>query len=227
MSNKDLTVVFLTNDEVPESWKKYHAKVLLEAIGDAELITVSRKPSELPGINIIQTEPKSFHNIYFQMLKAFKLAKTPYVAIAEDDTLYCKEHYQYRPPMDVFAYNMSRWSIFTWDPSMYSWRDRLCNKTLICSRELAIEALEERFRKHPEGLSNKIVGEFGRGMVERNMDVTERKAIEFYTPTAVEGIDHDFSTDEKTRLHRKRLGMIRAYEVPYWGRADKLIQNFK
>jgi hypothetical protein len=40
--NKDLTVIFLTNNEVPEQWAKFHYDTLKKDIGDAELITVSR-----------------------------------------------------------------------------------------------------------------------------------------------------------------------------------------
>ena len=224
----DLTVVFLTNNDVPDSWAEYHKKVLLEAVGDNKLIIVSRKSMDWGDKNLIQTEPKSFSNIYFQMLRAFKEADTPYVAIAEDDTLYPKEHFDWRPPsMDVFCYNLNRWSLFTWGEPIYNWRYRTCNKTLICSRQLAIDALEERFRAHPEGMSNKIVGEFGRNMVERNMGVTERKDFKFYTTVSVVGIDHDYSTDEYIKEHRKRLGFIRAYRIPFWGESLELIKNFK
>jgi hypothetical protein len=31
------------------------------------------------------------------MLRAAKIAKNPYIAIAEDDTLYNQEHFGYRP----------------------------------------------------------------------------------------------------------------------------------
>lgn len=223
MSN--LTVIFLTNNQLPEEWTKYHYEKLLEAIGDANLITVSRKP--MPGVNIIQTEPKSGSNIYWQMLKACRIATTPYIAIAEDDTLYPKEHFLYRPPMDTFAYNKHRWSLFTWGEPIYSCRNRLCNKVLICSRELAIEALEERFNKYPEGISDKIIGELGRGMVERNLKVKERKSEEFHTSIGVVGFDHIFSYDEKQQNHRKRLGWIRALDIPYWGKSSELIKHFK
>ena len=76
-------------------------------------------------------------------------------------------------------------------------------------------------------MSNKIVGEFGRGMVERNMGVTERKDFKFYTTVSVVGIDHDYSTDEYIKEHRKRLGFIRAYRIPFWGESLELIKNFK
>src|SRR3990167_7580897 len=92
----DLTIIFLTNNELPESWTAYHKKVLLDAVGKVPLITISRKPLDF-GINILQTEPKSPSNVYWQLLRGAKLAMTKYIAVAEDDTLYCSEHFSFRP----------------------------------------------------------------------------------------------------------------------------------
>ena len=55
MINKipDLTVIFLTVNRVPDKWAKFHKKVLLEAIGETPIITVSKKSLDW-GINLIQ-----------------------------------------------------------------------------------------------------------------------------------------------------------------------------
>src|SRR3990167_8395102 len=117
----DLTVIFLTVNKVPEKWAEYHKKVLNEAIGDTLLITVSKKPMDW-GLNLIQDEEPSVSNIYRQILRAAKLAVTPYIAIAEDDTLYHKEHFIFRPPEDTYAYDGHRWGIFTWGKPVYYYK---------------------------------------------------------------------------------------------------------
>lgn len=71
----DLTIIFLTANRVPEKWAEYHKQVLLEAIGDTPIITISFKPLDW-GTNLIQTE-YSVDNIYRQMLRGAKVAKTP------------------------------------------------------------------------------------------------------------------------------------------------------
>jgi hypothetical protein len=66
-------------------------------------------------MNIIDTDKPSPENFYRQLLKGCKVATTPYIAIAEDDTLYNKEHFNcFRPEMNVFGYNLNRWSVATW-----------------------------------------------------------------------------------------------------------------
>jgi hypothetical protein len=46
-------------------------------------------------------------------------ATTEYIATAEDDTLYHKSHFAFRPK--CFGYNMNKWSLFTWsDPPIFS-----------------------------------------------------------------------------------------------------------
>lgn len=146
MTTQDLTVIYLTASLIPQSFANYQRKILLEAIGDTPIISVSRKPLNF-GINIIDDGDKNISNIYYQMLRAAKVATSEFIAVAEDDTLYPKEHFSFfRPDKDTFAYNMNRLALFTWDP-IYSWRDGKSNCALIAPRKLVISALKERFKK--------------------------------------------------------------------------------
>lgn len=219
----DLTAIFLTNNELPEKWVAFHRKKLDESF-QGPLITVSRKP--MPGVNLIQTEPKSSSNVYKQMLRAARLADTEYVAIVEDDSLYPPEHFLYRPEPDVFAYNKTHWSLFTWGEPIFNWRDRMGNYTLICNRQLLIDALEEREAKYPDGIPEDLAGELGRQRIEDRIGVTRRKSEEFYTPVAVINICHKWGLDDRARRKRKTVGWLRAYDIPYWGKAEDLIKHF-
>ncbi len=226
MNMKDITIIFLTENRLPEKWAAYQRKVLLEAIGAVPLISFSRKPMDL-GINILQTEPRSLANIYRQMLKGAKMADTPFIAVAEDDTLYPAEHFQVRPDMDAFAYNQTHWSLYTWDEPVYHWRDRKGNYSLIAPRELVIQAMEERNAKWPNGIPEKIVGELGRPMVERNMKVTLRNSVEFATTVGVVNFQHNLGMDPYARVHKKRYGPVKAYDIPHWGKAADLVKRFE
>ena len=120
---KDLTVIMMTPNLVPEQWALFHKEKLLEAIGDTSLITVSAKPLDW-GLNIIQ-EGYGLINLYKQMLRAAKIADTQYIAMADDDTLYPATHFQFRPIKDGYYYNLNRWHLFTWGEPFYfykSWR---------------------------------------------------------------------------------------------------------
>lgn len=227
----DLTAIFLTQNEVPQAWAEFHEAVLIEALDGAPLITMSRKPMDL-GINVLQDKPRSLSNIYWQLLRGAKMADTEYIAVVEDDTLYPKEHFLQRPKKHCIGYNMNHWSLFTWitehhPEPIYSWRNRYGNYSMLSSRELVIEALEERFAKYPDGTPDKITGELGRRMVEHNLGVRELPVQEFETTVSLVNFNHAYASDDLQRRQRKNLGEIRAYDIPHWGRAEDLVKHFR
>ena len=222
----DITIILLTANKVPKQWAKFHREKLLEAANGAPIITISREPLGW-GQNILQTEPYGISNIYFQLLKGAKIATTEYIAVAEDDILYPKEHFEYQPPADAFAYNMNRFNVFTWGTPTYFWKDRIGNSTLVASRKLVIEALEERYKKYPNGTPESITGELGRANIENKLGVTPRKSIWFSTEISIVKIDHEFGIDRLARTHRKGKGPLQAYDIPYWGKAEDVVKKFK
>ncbi len=230
----DITAIFLTQNEVPEKWAEFHMKVLRESLAGAPLIILSRKPypKEPNTINVLQDKPKSLSNIYWQLLRGAKMAETDYIAVVEDDTLYPPEHFLQRPKKDKIGYNMNHWSLFTWITShhphpIYSWRNRRGNYSMLSYRKLVIEALEERFKKFPDGTPEKITGEIGRPMVEHNMGITVRDVQEFETTQSIINFNHSNASDDLQIRQRKSLGEIRAYDIPYWGRAEELTKKWQ
>ena len=213
----DLTIIFLTVNKVPEKWAAYHKSVLLEAIGDSPIITISKEPLDW-GLNLIQDAEPSVNNIYQQILRAAKLATTPYIAIAEDDTLYYKDHFAFRPELDTFAYDGHRWGLFTWGKPFYYHKDRISNAAMIAPRELAIEALEERFSKYP--VSN--LGELGK----EKGKVSERKTKIFWPDTGMVYFSHVNSLDGTEQRKTKRPGVVQAYDIRHWGRAEELRKHW-
>lgn len=225
---QDLTVIYLTANQIPEFFAEYQRKILLKAIGDAPLISISRKPLDF-GVNLLDVDKQGYINIYHQMLRGAKLATTGYVAVAEDDTLYSKEHFTfYRPEKDTFAYNQNRFALFTWGIPTYSWRNRKSNCSLIAPRKLMIEALEERFAKYPgDTMPKEWIGELGRARVDKWLGVTVRKSVEVYSEVSIIQINHDDATEDRQKRHRKALGPMKAYDIPFWGKAEDLIKHYK
>ncbi|WP_370574770.1 hypothetical protein [Methanomethylovorans sp.] len=221
----DITILYITASEVPKHWLDFQVGHLLKAVGNAPIISISRKPMDL-GTNLLDTEPRSYWNIYMQMLRGALLAKTPFVAMAEDDTLYTKAHFEeYRPPKDKVSYDRSRWSLFTWD-NMYCVRQRISNCSLIAPRELLIEALTERKEKYPNGAPSELVGEVGREKVDRRLGVTVRGCVEWYSYGPIVQLNHSAGTDETQKRNWKRHGQIRAYDIPHWGKATDIIKVY-
>ena len=222
----DITIILLTADRVPKKWADFHKQKLLEAADGAPIITISREPLDF-GINLLDTEPYQISNIYFQLLRGAKEAQTEFIAVAEDDTLYPKEHFQYRPPEDAFGYNMNRFNVFRWSrvPTFF-WKDRASNSTLVAPRKLAIEALEERFAKFPQGTPSHFTGELGRANIEDKLGVSRRKMVWFSTEISIVRVDHEQGIDRLSQTHRKGMGILRAYDIPYWGKASDIVKEF-
>lgn len=224
---KDITIIYVTANTVPESWQKFQLRHLLEAAGDIPIISISRKPMDL-GINMVENRPRSYYNIYMSLLDGALAATTPYVAMAEDDTLYTKTHFvEYRPPLDSVAYDRSRWSLFVWEKKpFYCLRQRLSNCSLIAPRELVIEALEERKAKYPQGIPDSHCGEIGRHDLEKRLKLTRRNCCEWWSFGPIVQLNHPTGTDETQRVQWKKHGQIRAYDIPYWGKASEIIKNY-
>lgn len=217
----DITIIMLTVNLVPKKWAAFHKKVLLEAAGGSPIITISREPLNW-GQNIIQEGEISESNIYKQMLRGAKMASTPYIGIAEDDTLYPREHFHsFRPPLDTFAYNSTRWGIFTWGLPTYYWRDRLSNMSLIAPKELAIKSLEERFEKNPN-----YYGELGHPKIDGRLGLPTKKVTIFHTEDPILYFQHDNGLDKLEKTHRKRMSTIKAFDIPYWGKAKNIVKKF-
>lgn len=225
----DLTILFLTNNKVPAQWAEYHKECLLKAAGQYPIISISRVPIDI-GTNYIQTEPECSTNLYRQFLRGCKLATTPYVALVEDDTLYTPDHFNsFRPELDTFGYNMNRWSVFTWGEKVYSRKDNKVGAASINPRLLAIEALEERFAKYPTEIPKTKSDELGSGG-ERYLGVSPRKSKGFYSENPIIQFNHDYFTmdvgDSVERRHKKRHGAVKAYNIPFWGKASEVITHF-
>lgn len=226
MEPNDITIIMLTANRVPKSWAEFHKEKLLEAAGNSPIITISREPLNW-GINLLDTEPYTISNIYFQLLRGAKIATTEYIGVAEDDALYPKEHFAFRPPDNTLAYNKNRFGVFTWGRPTYFWKDRISNSTLIAPRKLVVEALEERFSKYPNGTPDSFTGELGRSNIEDKLGLKRRPFIWFETEVSIVRIDHELGIDRLARTHRKGMGPLRAYDIPYWGKAEDIVKNFK
>jgi len=218
--NTDLTVIFLTINKVPEEWAEFHRQTLFQAIGEASTITISRKLLLWGDENLVQTEDPSISNIYKQVLRGAKLSTTSYIAIAEDDTLYHKGHFDFRPPMDTFGYDMHRFGLFTWGNPTYYYKDRISNAAMIAPRGLVIDSLEERFEKYPE---NRI-GELGK---EKGTTINRHKTVGFWPTYAMVYFSHVNSLDGTEQRKTKKMGAVRAFDIPHWGKSEDLVKNWK
>jgi hypothetical protein len=232
MKHEDVTVIFYTSNTVSDYFMGNVQRQLLKSVGETPIISVSFKPINF-GENICVGDiGRSHYSIYKQILIAAKRAKTKYVATAEDDVLYPVEHFMYRPSENTIAYDLSKWSIFTWtQPPIFSFRtNRRTMTSCIAERDVLIRTLEERYAKYPvlEDIPQDIIkyywGEPGR--FEDHLEISKVKTETYFStvPSII------FSTPEALGFEhlgtRKAHGSVTKEVLPYWGTAQNVLKLY-
>jgi hypothetical protein len=221
----DLAIIYLTANRMPPRWVAFHKAHLLRATKGYPIVSISKTPIDIGSNFIDDTSTFSNWNVYVQLLRGAKITDTPFVAVAEDDSLYSPEHFRdFRPPSDAVAYNRARWSIFSWDP-IFCMRQRRGNFAMIAPREYLIDALEERMAKHTTPPPESISGEIGRKQVEESLGVTVRNAVDFYSKIPIVNLCHESGLGF-TPQRKKAHGQMQAYDVPYWGKAVDIAKEY-
>jgi len=222
----DTTIIYYTANTLREPFFSRAKQQLLEASNGLPIISVSQKPMDF-GENILYSGDRSVLSIYKQILIGTKAAETRYVAMAEDDVLYPKEHFYFIPPERTFCYDMAKWSIYTWTkPPMYSLKNRKTMTTMICERDYLIEALEERFNKYPDESQINIHYFAEPGRYERKLRVTVRDTGEFVSQVPCIVFSHPDALGYEIQGDKKRMGYIKAYDIPIWGKAEDVMKRF-
>ena len=220
----DLTIIYITANVIQERFAKKVREQLVRAAGDIPIISVSQKPLDFGEKNICVGDiGVCFKNAWRQMLAGAKESKTKYIAIAEDDTLYSPNHFtDYRPADDAFAYDMTKWSVYTWK-DCYCVKRRINGPAIIAPRELFIEAIEERFEK-ASNKPEKFWSELGK--YEKHLGITERKIEKFWSIHGIIVFIHEEAMSFKGLGKRKKMGEYRAYDIPYWGHFNKILELY-
>jgi hypothetical protein len=114
------------------------------------IISVTQKPINFGRNMCVGEIGKSKYNEYKQILIGALEAKTKYIACVEDDVLYSPDHFEYRPPADIFAYDNNYWFAqirkdFYWRASGKMWGMLGC---IVETKEL-IRVLSRRYELYP------------------------------------------------------------------------------
>lgn len=222
----DLTIIFLTLNQHRPLWTDFQTSTLLDAAGDFPIISISREPMSL-GHNIIQFESPSYFNIYVQLFRGAVLAETPFIAVAEDDTLYTRDHFtSFRPPPGTVAYDMSRWNLITWEsPAFYNHIGKISNAMMLGDRETVISAINERIAKYPR--KDTVIGEVGKPTETARFGLTPVPIETWYAKSPSVNVYYRNGLSHTKRPGmKKRLGSLTAYDIPHWGAAESLKERF-
>lgn len=215
----DLTVIYYTANKNSDYFTRNTQKQLLKVKGDIPLISVSQKPIDF-GENICVGDiGYTSLNIYRQALIGAKAAKTKYIAMAEDDVFYSPDHFIHVPTTRNFWYNMNVQTIYTWNKEKTSiYKNRRVLHSMLCEKELFIDAMEERFSKFPDDIVDKPDDwtEPGKSYYEKCLGVTRYHSIEFTSSIPNVVVCADYHLGFKKWGYNKKLGEKREKELPYW-----------
>jgi glycosyltransferase involved in cell wall biosynthesis len=203
--DKSLTILYYTANKVAKGIE-YSVIRSLKKFG-YPIISISQEPMDL-GKNIVVPKEQSLKNIYKQVLIGAKAATTEYVALCEDDCLYTKEHFKYRPKAP-FAYNLNRWLLhLDWEKPMFSYRRRAILSQCIANREALIKCLEEE-RAEPD----------------REMGIRDGHPYEtFETKEPNLVICHSNNTSGRKTMGKDAEPCT---ELPPWGTVDYWVRKFE
>jgi hypothetical protein len=122
VENGHLTCIYYTANRKKEPFAKEIRESLLEALGKTPLISVSQYPLEF-GKNIcVGDVGHTLANGWRQLQIGAMAATTPFVCAAEDDMLYPKEYFQFRPDReDTFYFADPCFHVFGQKRKIHFW----------------------------------------------------------------------------------------------------------
>jgi len=212
---RDLTIIYYTANKEKESFAEKIRKNLLLVIEELPLISVSQKELSF-GKNIcVGDVGRSSHNIFRQIFIGVENADTPYVAFAEADSLYPKEHFQFRPynrEQNTVYYNR-RVCMFDSRIPIFARKRAGFVGAIISNREYLLKILDKIMANRPMWIDTENLRcppipfrSFGFGV--------------FRTKYFVISVDHDDG------LHPYMHGMRERFNrLQLWGKAEKLFDE--
>jgi hypothetical protein len=210
----DVTIIYYTSNCENKKFEYGIRRELAKSIRRKPLISVSQVPIRF-GKNIcVGIVGRSNHNALRQMQLGALEATTKYVSMAESDTLYPQDLFDFVPPSDdTFYIAKPFYVLFNQRGSkrVYAEKPKSSESAMVVNRDFLLSRMEEIFSG------------------KEQWDVTHqpmlvyRKKIEFF---AVSYPVVSFKTDQN--MHRKAPHDTRSYclELPHWGNVHKLIKEY-
>lgn len=150
----DLTVIYYSDNKLDVEIESKCVEQLKKSAHEHRIVSVTQKQMDLgDNINLGQIG-SSWLNLYKQLQIGLEASTTKYIATAENDCLYTKSHFDFRPPKDnVFYYNENIWFV-QWKGNhpelegMYStyWEERRALSQLICTKDALLASLKARLQ---------------------------------------------------------------------------------
>ncbi|MBI2634979.1 MAG: hypothetical protein HYW79_00290 [Parcubacteria group bacterium] len=209
----ELTVLYYTSNREDEFFENKVVETIIQNKGGLPVVSVSQKHMNF-GYNIcVGTQDNCYHNEFRQIQLGLLAVKTPYVIIAEADTLYPPDYFAFRPPERGHAYMYDNvwvhYTRFNGKPKFWFKKNSDCAQVI--DRSMWLEKINKVLDSTPKWTSKENKESYriqyranGACMWNGNPVVT------FKTLNGV-----------KSNTATKR-GVPPRYSLPYWGSAIEL-----
>jgi len=211
---QDITIVYYTSNTENEAFEEKIRQILLADSQGLPIISVSQRPITL-GTNICVGEVgRSSYNQWRQLQIGVQAAKSKYIALAESDFLYSKEHFAFIPvDEDVFYAPLRVYQLCTMKNRVHKFipmHKRFREGTSIVGREYLLTALDSMLGKE----TWKPGIESPRNMLPHLFH--ERKSVLYHNNVPVV----TFRTDAGMHQHIHDDHPNGIDEIPYWGTVE-------
>ena len=207
------TILYVSSNTQNPTFEKKIINRLLESIGNKPLVSVTQKPMPYLGLNICVGEHESsYFNQFRQIMIGFNKITTPYVTIAEADTIYPPEYFEFEPPELGHAYrydncwiqdlNLKRNQNFRWKKNGHF--------AQVVDIKLWLEHLNKYFDGKPEWSSENAIGCCLQLPIVDGYDFTGRPVVSFKTDGSLKA-----KSPTSTVVIPKEF-------IDYWGSAEEL-----
>jgi hypothetical protein len=225
----ETTILYYTDGTLVEDIARVCRQHLMIAAHDKPIISISQSPMVF-GTNInVGPLPHNHHSMFYQTALGAAAAQTKYIAFAEHDCLYTREHFNFVPPsMNVFYYNVNSWFV-QWHNEKageYSYYRRRPMSQLICSRDLYLRAVSEKLSFLANGdtiaACEPGVKEYRQAMLRDDVGkAAPWQASHFHTVAPTLDIRHSTNFSGPRLNSRRATG--HTYDLPPWGKFAEIM----
>jgi len=153
INNKNsASVIYCSSNREAPSFEQRIRDNILKVCGDLPIISVSQKPIENFGKNIVVGDDigVSGFNFFRQWQIGLMEAKTKFVISAEADCLYPEDYFTYRPPRDDVCYRNSNLYVMPDQRDYFFYKKEGATHSQIIGREYFLKRLNKLFDGAPQ-----------------------------------------------------------------------------
>ena len=141
-----MDIIYITDNCLDDHIFKRCQDYLIDASNGKKIISISQKKIDFGDNFCIGEIGRSYLSIEKQILKGIEQSKSKWVAIAEHDVIYSKEHFNFKPPNSKrFWYNKNFYYL-QYSTGEFARRNRKILSQLICSRKLLLMATKIKIK---------------------------------------------------------------------------------